>query len=103
MLDFLFKKKTNSKRVEAVNTMYKALKSLYNTENISNERKEYLSDLMNRYGYIPYSYHRANNELTNEEVLFVLEQKWSNNDVFSNGTFEFRALWIRLKIQNLNF
>ena len=105
MLDFLFKKKTNSKRVEAVNTMYKALKSLYNTENISNERKEYLSDLMNRYGYIPYSYHRANNELTNEEVLFVLEQKWSNNDVFSNGTFEFlnSSVLARNNVTNSNW
>lgn len=89
MLDFLFKKKTDTKRVNEVNAMYKALKSLYNTDNISQERKDYLSGLMDRYGYIPYSYYKANEELNNEEVLFVLEQKWSQNGVFSNGEFEF--------------
>lgn len=89
MLDFLFKKKTDSKRVGAVNTMYKALKSLYNTDNILQERKEYLSGMMDKYGYIPYSYHKANAELTNEEVLFVLEQKWAQNGVYKDGEFEF--------------
>lgn len=89
MLEFLFKKKTDSKRAEAVNTMYRALKSLYNTDSISQERKGYLSELMNKYGYIPYSYHRANNELSNEEVLFVLEQKWAQNEVFKSGEFSF--------------
>ena len=89
MLEFLFKKKSDLKRVDAVNAMYKALKSLYNTDNIPQERKDYLSDLMRKYGYIPYSYNKANNELSNEEVLFVLEQKWAQNNVFKNDEFEF--------------
>lgn len=89
MLEFLFKKKSDLKRVDAVNAMYKALKSLYNTDNISQERKDYLSDLMRKYGYIPYSYNKANKELSNEEVLFVLEQKWAQNNVFKNDEFEF--------------
>ena len=89
MLEFLFKKKSDLKRVDAVNAMYKALKSLYNTDNIPQERKDYLSDLMEKYGYIPYSYNKANNELSNEEVLFVLEQKWAQNNVFKNDEFEF--------------
>ena len=89
MLEFLFKKKSDLKRVDAVNAMYKALKSLYNTDNIPQERKDYLSDLMKKYGYIPYSYNKANNELSNEEVLFVLEQKWAQNNVFKNDEFEF--------------
>lgn len=89
MLEFLFKKKSDLKRVDAVNAMYKALKSLYNTDNIPQERKDYLSDLMGKYGYIPYSYNKANNELSNEEVLFVLEQKWAQNNVFKNDEFEF--------------
>ena len=89
MLEFLFKKKSDLKRVDAVNAMYKALKSLYNTDNIPQERKDYLSDLMRKYGYIPYSYNKANNELSNEEVLFVLQQKWAQNNVFKNDEFEF--------------
>ncbi len=89
MLEFLFKKKSDLKRVDAVNAMYKALKSLYNTDDIPQERKDYLSDLMGKYGYIPYSYNKANKELSNEEVLFVLEQKWAQNNVLKNGEFEF--------------
>lgn len=105
MLEFLFKKKTDSKRSEAVNTMYKALKSLYNTDNIPQDRREYLTDLMNKYGYIPYSYHRANDELSNEEVLFVLEQKWAQNGVYNNGEFEFSnsSVLARNNVTNSNW
>lgn len=105
MLEFLFKKKNDSKRTEAVNSMYKALKSLYNTDSISAERKEYLSNLMKEYGYIPYSYNKANDELTNEEVLFVLEQKWSQNNVLNNGEFEFdnSSVLARNNVTNSNW
>lgn len=105
MLEFLFKKKSDSKRVEAVNLMYQTLKSLYNTDNITQERKDYLSDLMGKYGYIPYSYNRANNELSNEEVLFVLEQKWTQNNVLKDGVFEFTnsSVLARNKVTNSNW
>lgn len=105
MLEFLFKKKSDSKRVEAVNLMYQTLKSLYNTDNITQERKDYLSDLMEKYGYIPYSYNRANNELSNEEVLFVLEQKWTQNNVLKDGVFEFTnsSVLARNKVTNSNW
>ncbi len=105
MLEFLFKKKSDSKRVEAVNLMYQTLKSLYNTDNITQERKDYLSDLMKKYGYIPYSYNRANNELSNEEVLFVLEQKWTQNNVLKDGVFEFTnsSVLARNKVTNSNW
>lgn len=105
MLEFLFKKKSDSKRVEAVNLMYQTLKSLYNTDNITQERKDYLSNLMGKYGYIPYSYNRANNELSNEEVLFVLEQKWTQNNVLKDGVFEFTnsSVLARNKVTNSNW
>lgn len=105
MLEFLFKKKSDSKRVDAVNLMYQTLKSLYNTDNITQERKDYLSDLMGKYGYIPYSYNRANNELSNEEVLFVLEQKWTQNNVLKDGVFEFTnsSVLARNKVTNSNW
>lgn len=105
MLEFLFKKKSDSKRVDAVNLMYQTLKSLYNTDNITQERKDYLSNLMGKYGYIPYSYNRANNELSNEEVLFVLEQKWTQNNVLKDGVFEFTnsSVLARNKVTNSNW
>ena len=69
MLDFLFKKKTEFNRAQSVNEMYSALKDLYKPESISEERRNYLSDLMNKYGYIPYSYSKACSELSDADVI----------------------------------
>ena len=89
MLDFLFKKKSDSHRQHSVNEFYSKLKTIYNTESISDERRNYLLDLMNKYGYIPYSYSRACSELSDAEVIFVLEEKWKQNGVLINGELKF--------------
>lgn len=89
MLDFLFKKKTDSHRQQAVNEMYIQLKSIYSSENITDERRNYLLDLINKYGYIPYSYSRACSELSDAEVIFVMEEKWKQNGVLINGELKF--------------
>ena len=44
---------------------------------------------MEKYGYIPYSYNRACSELSDAEVLFVLEEKWKQNGVLINGNLKF--------------
>lgn len=88
MLDFLFKKK-DFNRSQSVNEFYAALKTTYKTDVISEDRKNHLMDLMTKYGYIPYSYSRACSELSNEEVLFVLEEKWKQNGVLINGALTF--------------
>lgn len=89
MLDFLFKKKTDSGRSQIVNTMYSQLKTLYNPDAVSDERREYLLGLISEYGYIPYSYTRANNELSDSEVMLVLEEKFKRNGVYINGELKF--------------
>ena len=85
MLDFLFKKKNESARIQAVKDFYLKLKTIYNTDTILNERKRYLLDLMDRYGYIPYSYSKACRELSDTEVIFAVEEKWKQNGVLING------------------
>ena len=89
MLDFLFKKKTDSHRQQTVNEMYIQLKSIYKPETISDDRRNYLIDLMNKYGYIPYSYNRACSEISDAEVIMIMEEKWKQNGVLINGELKF--------------
>ena len=90
MLDFLFKKETKVNNSQILNDFYAKLKEKYSFDSISEDRKEILRDLMNQYGYIPYSYAKALTELTNAEVLYSLEYKWRANNVMdTSGRFMF--------------
>ncbi len=91
MLKFLFEKKKNignSKNIR-LNEIYSNLKKLYPSENISEERKNYLGNLIEEYGYLPYPYIKALEELSLEEVLYGLEIKWKANKIFKDGEFSF--------------
>ena len=87
MLDFLFKKETNS--AELLNDFYSKLRELFSFETISEERKDYLKTTMAKFGYLPYPHIKALEELTDAEVLWALESKWENEGVFKDGKFSF--------------
>ena len=89
MLEFLFGKKNSNQneKILRLNKIYTALKESYPAETISNERKKELSSLIKKYGYLPYPYVKALEELTTEEILFGLEIKWENNKVFKDNEF----------------
>ena len=91
MLNFLFKKKNNltTTKSEKLNEIYTCLKKKFPSANIPAERKEELEKLINKYGYLPYPYIKALEELSYEEILFGLEIKWKNNKVFDNNKFSF--------------
>ena len=90
MLDFLFKKETKVNNSQILNDFYSKLKEKYSFDSISEDRKEIIRDLMNKYGYIPYSYSKALSELTDSEVLYALEYKWRSNNVMdTSGKFMF--------------
>lgn len=88
MLSFLFKKK-QPPLSQSVDAIYKKLKSIYKYDEISEERKTYLKDLIEKFGYLPYPYIKALEELTPAEILFGLEIKWKLNGVFKDGQFVF--------------
>jgi hypothetical protein len=91
MLDFLFAKKESvSAKDKELNKIYESLKKAYPFDNISELRKKYLSLHIQKYGYLTYSFQKAQDELTNEEVLYALEEKWKQNKVFKDGKFSFR-------------
>ena len=87
MLDFLFKKETNS--AELMNDFYSKLREMFSFESISDERKDYLKSTMAKFGYMPYPHIKALEELTDAEVLWALESKWEAEGVFKGGKFVF--------------
>ncbi len=91
MLDFLFKKKDNisENKADRLNSVYAKLKEKYNPEKIPDERKNFLKDKINLYGYLNYPFYMALDELKPEEILFGLEIKWQQNNIFKDGKFIF--------------
>ena len=88
MLAFLFRKDVENE-CDALNAFYSRIKDLYSFNYISDERKEYLKSQMERFGYLPYPHIKALEELSDSEVLFALEYKWTANGVFKDGKFDF--------------
>lgn len=90
MFDFLFGKKGKEiSEEDLINKVYSKLRLKYSEDEISQERKDELSKLVKDNGYLPYSYQKALNELSNAEILYLLKFKWINNKVFSENIFKF--------------
>jgi hypothetical protein len=91
MLNLLFKKNEQAVSIESeLNRILNVLRKEYPYDNIPEIRKKYLSMHIQKFGYLTYSYQNALDELTNEETLFALEEKWKLNNVFKNGSFHFK-------------
>lgn len=91
MLNFLFKKRENEvSKDTALNNIYESLKKEYSFDSIPELRKKFLSMSVKKYGYLPYPYQKALDELTPAETLYALEEKWEQNKVFQNGKFTFK-------------
>lgn len=91
MLEFLFAKKEHGiAKDEELNTIYDKLKKAYSFDNIPEIRKKYLSMHIQKYGYLTYSFQKALDELTPEETLFALEEKWKQNNIFKDEKFSFK-------------
>ena len=106
MLSFLFKKK-QTPISQVLEQTYGKLKQIYKPEEVSEERKTYLEGLIKEFGYLPYPYIKALEELTPSEVLFGLEKKWELNGVFKDGKFTFeddmQSPVARAKFQNTDW
>lgn len=87
------KDKFNNKEEDidkTLNAVHKKLKEVYDYSSLSEERKEYLKNLIDENGYLPYPYVKALEELSAAEILFGLEIKWKKNGVMDeNGEFNF--------------
>lgn len=75
--------------VNEINSFYSFLKNKYPVSMISEERQYELNTILTKYGYLPFPYIKALNELSDAEVLLCLEQKFKNEGVLQDGTFSF--------------
>ena len=89
MFEFLFKKAPKENRSEIIKTNFKKIKEFYEKETISYERKKELGDLIEKYGYLPYSQARALEELNETETIFCLEKKLEINKTFKDNELLF--------------
>lgn len=87
MFNFLFKKEPKKNRAEIVKNNYLTIKEFFAKETIPNNRKKELSDLIEKYGYLPYSQAKILEELTPSEVIFCLEKKLEINETFKDNKF----------------
>lgn len=95
-----FKRKKEQKKDIEINKIYCELKKAYSFDEISQERKDELGSLIDEYGYLPYPYIKALEELSPGEILFGLEKKWAENNVFKNGKFLFENKCISVLARN---
>ncbi len=86
---FFWSKKKEENSAEILNSVYLKLKEIYKEDEITAERKEYLSKIVKENGYLPYPYFKALEELTEAETLFALKEKWIQNKVFNENKFSF--------------
>ena len=70
-----------------IEEFYNILKRKYG--NITEERKAELAEQMDKYGYLPYPYIKALDEISDAETLFCLEKKWEKEGVYVDGKFHF--------------
>ena len=107
MLNFFFKKKEESKKDIEINQIYSKLKEIYKFGEVSEERKAFLTQLVEKRQYLPYPHIKALEELTPAEVLFSLEVKWKINNVFDGEKFVFDndkiSVLARNEIKNSNW
>jgi len=65
------------------------LKQIYNYSEVSEERKNYFSEKISKYGYLPYPHIQALEEISDGEAIFALEEKLKFNKIYQDNKFIF--------------
>ncbi|MCK5176324.1 MAG: hypothetical protein KAQ92_01235, partial [Candidatus Aenigmarchaeota archaeon] len=74
---------------ENLNKLLNGLKSLYETEKVKEKRRQYIVELVNNYGYIPYPHIKVLNEFSEAETIIALEEKLKLNNNYKEEKFIF--------------
>ena len=85
----LFKKNETINKAKQLNEIYEQLKKYTHYDDLSDERKEQLRNIVRKYGYLNYPHLKVLEEFSAAETLCALEVKWENNGVFKDGKFVF--------------
>lgn len=89
MLNFFKQKEITISEADKLNEIYARLKEYTHYNELKEERKEQLRNIVRKHGYLNYPYLKILEELSAAETLCALEIKWENNGVFKDGKFEF--------------
>ena len=76
---------------ENLTHIFAGLKSLYNVAAIDENRKNYIINKVQKYGYLPYPHIKTLEELTEAETLLALEEKLKLNNTYKDEKFSFNA------------
>ena len=79
---------------------------IYRVDDIDTLRKSYLTDTINKYGYLPYPHYKALQELTSGEAIFCLIKKLEKAKTIINSKFvDFKnsSVLKRKNIKNSNW
>ena len=83
-----FKNLSNNKQVEKIDeelsALLKKLKEIYDYNSLPKEKKDNIKKIIEKNGYLPYSYIQALEELSEAEILYGLEVKWELNKVYDS-------------------
>ena len=70
-----------------LNLQFAKLKEIYGICDVSNERKEYLSKTIQKYGYLPYPHYKTLDELTTGEIIFAFCEKLKLEGTYDGEKF----------------
>ena len=73
MLLTFFRKKTDE--ASRLSDVLAKLNEIYGEHAVSDERKEFLTEQMEKYGYLPYPQYKVLQELTPAETIYCLVEK----------------------------
>jgi len=76
---------------DSLTAIFNKLKSLYKTETVDKERKDFIIEQVSKYGYLPYPFVKAQEELTPAETIIGIEEKLKINNIYNDSEFLFTA------------
>ena len=73
---------------ETLTEIFNKLKKIYKAES-STEKTRFITNQVEKYGYLPYSYSKALKDLSPAEIITGIEAKLKHNNTYSEGIFSF--------------
>ncbi len=70
-----------------INSQFAKLKEIYCISDISQDRKEYLSKTIQKYGYLPYPHYKTLEELTSAEIIYAFCEKLKLEGTYDGEKF----------------
>lgn len=77
---------------DVLSEVFAKLKEIFEVDQITSQRKAYIEGLVEKYGYLPYSFKKALDELSNAEVLLGVQKKFELESTYCENGIKYDAL-----------